>query len=167
MNHERFRLLAAVIAAHPDGQVVGRTRLQKTVKLLQRLGLPTDYDYMLHFYGPYSEGLQAEVGLLEVLGLVEEVERQAQNGLPYYVITSQSGAELPEIKERFGNAIQTMANADPVILEIAATYDTFRESGMTHNQALAATKKKKMAKCKNDNDNKALELLNTLHLPSS
>ena len=167
MNPERFRLLAAVVAAHPKGQVVGGTRLQKTVKLLQRLGLPTDYDYMLHFYGPYSEGLQAEVGLLEVLGLVEEVERHAQNGLPYYVINSKSGAELPEIMKKFEDAIQTMANADPVILEIAVTYDTFREGGMTHDQALEAVQKKKAAKCKNGNDDKALKLLETLNLPSS
>ncbi|MCK4856641.1 MAG: hypothetical protein KAT58_01615 [candidate division Zixibacteria bacterium] len=167
MNPERFRLLAAVIAAHPEGQVIGRTRLQKTVKLLQRLDLPTDYDYMLHFYGPYSEGLQAEVGLLELLGLVEESEQHAQDGRPYYVITSKPGAELEDIKAKFGHAVQMMVETDRVVLEIAATYDAFRESGMTHEQALAAVRHKKAAKCKNRNDDKALDLLKTLNLPSS
>ena len=62
---EKFRWLAAVVAAHPEHKVVGRTRLQKTVKLLQRLGAPLDYDYTIHFYGPYSEGVQADIGLLE------------------------------------------------------------------------------------------------------
>ena len=47
---EKFRWLAAVIAAHPGHKVVGRTRLQKTVKLLKQLGAPLDYDYMIHFY---------------------------------------------------------------------------------------------------------------------
>jgi hypothetical protein len=37
MDVEQERLLAAVIAAHKDRQVTGRTRLQKTIKLLQRL----------------------------------------------------------------------------------------------------------------------------------
>lgn len=67
---EKFLWLAAVIAAHPEHKVVGRTRLQKTVKLLQRLGAPMDYDYMIHFYGPYSEGVQADIGLLEAFGFV-------------------------------------------------------------------------------------------------
>lgn len=52
---ERFRWLAGAIAAHKDRKVVGRTRLQKEIKLLQRLGFPTEYSYTLFFYGPYSE----------------------------------------------------------------------------------------------------------------
>ena len=42
MKTGNFWWLAGVIAAHDGRRVVGRTRLQKTVKLLQRLGLPTD-----------------------------------------------------------------------------------------------------------------------------
>lgn len=64
---ERFQWLAAVIAAHPEHKVIGRTRLQKTVKLLQRLGVPTRFGYKLHHYGPYSEDLQSEIGLLQIL----------------------------------------------------------------------------------------------------
>jgi len=55
---ERFQWLAAIIAAHPGNKVIGRTRLQKTVKLLQRLGVTTDFTYKLHHYGPYNEDLQ-------------------------------------------------------------------------------------------------------------
>ncbi len=61
---ERFRWLAGVIAAHSSGQVHGRTRPQKTIRLLQRAGLPSDYRYKLFFYGPYTHGLHAELGLL-------------------------------------------------------------------------------------------------------
>jgi len=46
---ENWRWLAAVIAAHPNHEVYGRTRLQKTVWLLQSMGMPTDYVYSLHF----------------------------------------------------------------------------------------------------------------------
>ncbi|HHL39548.1 MAG TPA: hypothetical protein ENJ37_03480 [Deltaproteobacteria bacterium] len=162
MNPERFRLLAAVIAAHPGRQVIGRTRLQKTIKLLQRIGLPTDYDYMLHFYGPYSDGLQAEIGLLEHLGLVEEKSCLSADDRPYYVIKSKPEAALKEVEEKFGDAIKLMAQADPVVLELAATYDAFREAGMTHEQALANIRRKKGAKCENKNEEKALELLEKL-----
>ena len=79
---ESFRWLAGVIAAHPDQQVVGRTRLQKEIKLLQRLGLPTDYSYSTHFYGPYSEELQAEIGLLESIGIVTEEEHTSRDDTP-------------------------------------------------------------------------------------
>lgn len=83
---ERFQFLAGVIAAHHDHQIIGRTRLQKTVRLLQRLGAPLDYDYMLYFYGPYSEGLQAEIGILENLKLVEEKPVQKDGQPSYYIL---------------------------------------------------------------------------------
>ena len=37
---EKFRWLAGVIAAHGDRKVFGRTRLHKTIKLLQARGSP-------------------------------------------------------------------------------------------------------------------------------
>ncbi len=159
MTTERFRLLAAVVAAHPDGRVAGRTRLQKTVKLLQRLGLSTDYGYMLHFYGPYSEGLQAEVGLLEVMGLVEESRQSGQDGRQYYIVTAKPGAELVEVNREYKDAIQTMADAEWEVLEIAATYDAFREIGMPHEQALEAVRRKKAKICTDQRVQEALELL--------
>ena len=52
MRTGNFWWLAAVVAAHDERRGVGRSRRQKTVKLLQRLGLPTDYLYTMFFYGP-------------------------------------------------------------------------------------------------------------------
>jgi len=164
MKLERFELLAAVIAAHPERKVVGRTRLQKTVKLLQRLGLGTDYDYMLYFYGPYSESLQAEIGVLEQMGLIREEGSFSWNGRPYYILRAKEEAESYEVTEKFGKAIQIMSKAELVVLELAATYDAFRETGMTHEQALIALRLKKGAKCENGNEEKALELLGNLGL---
>ena len=93
---ERFRWLAAAIAAHKDRKVVGRTRLQKEIKLLQRLGYPTEYSYTLFFYGPYSEGLHAEVRFLQAFGLVTEEERSSQQGDTYFVLTASPDAVMPE-----------------------------------------------------------------------
>ncbi len=70
MSIENYRWLAALVAAHPERKVFGRTRLQKEVKLLQRLGFPTDYSYTIHFYGPYSESLQGDIGLLDAFDFV-------------------------------------------------------------------------------------------------
>src|SRR5262245_58810268 len=96
---EQFRWLGGVIAAHEGRKVVGRTRLQKTIYLLQRKGLPTDFDYSLHFYGPYSEGLNTGLSLVKQLGLVTE-EAKAGSENDYYVFQADREAELPEM-ERF------------------------------------------------------------------
>lgn len=98
MKPEQFRWLAGVIAAFPGRRVVGRTRLQKTVKLLQRLGLPTDYSYTIHFYGPYSEGVNSDLRLLEQLKLVHEQSFASTEGIPYCILTATQEAILPEMQ---------------------------------------------------------------------
>ncbi len=162
---ERFRWLAALVAAHPDGKIVGRTRLQKEVKLLQRLGFPTDYAYTIHFYGPYSEGLHADIGLLESLGLVKEEACASRKGDPYYVLNAQADAAMPEISE-FQPVIDKLDKADSVILELAATYDMFRAMGSPHNEALERLRRKKGQKCEQGREATALKLLAELGLPN-
>ena len=164
---EKYRCLAAVIAAHPGRQMVGRTRLQKTVKLLQRLGAPMDYDYMIHFYGPYSEGVQSDIGLLEKLGLVKEEVRQAQDGSPYFILQATDEAkEFANVNEleEFRPAIEIMSETDSVVLELAATYDAFLESGDDHGTATARVRRKKGTKCDDGRLAEALKLLKKLGL---
>lgn len=167
---EKFRWLAAVIAAHPDHRVIGRTRLQKTVRLLQRLGAPLEYDYMIHFYGPYSEGVQADIGLLERIGLVQETERTAQDGSTYFVLEATEPARKLAIYsevQKFRKPIQILSNCDAVVLELAATYDAFRELGENHKTALTRLKRKKGSKCEKGRTEKALQLLGELGLKNS
>ena len=143
---ERFRWLAAAIAAHPDRRIVGRTRLQKEIRLLQRLGYPTEYHYKLHFYGPYSEGLHSEIGLLESLGLIEEQEQRAADGAPYFILQATPEADLLGI-EAYQPFIDIMAESDATVLELAATYDMFRHMGSSHQDALVRLRRKKGSKC--------------------
>jgi uncharacterized protein len=166
MELEQERLLAAVIAAHENHRVVGRTRLQKTIKLLQRLGLPTDYGYMNFFYGPYSEAVQADIRLLEHMGLVREAPHTGRDNQSYYIFEAAPTATLSEV-EPWQNAIDRMSRADPVVLELAATYDAFREMGSNHDEALARLRHKKGPKCDGGNLQAALGLLVDLGLPAS
>ena len=163
---EGFRWLAGAIAAHKDRKVIGRTRLQKEIKLLQRLGFPTEYSYTLFFYGPYSEGLQADIGFLQAFGLVTEEERSSQQGDRYFVLTASPDAVMPET-EPFRRYIELMQDADPVVLELAATYDMFRTMKSDHEDAMMRLRRKKGSKCDNGSDLRALELLRKLGLPSS
>jgi|SRR5579871_42593 len=163
MSQEPFRWLAAVIAAHPKHTVYGRTRLQKTVKLLQRLGLPTDYSYSMNFYGPYSEDVQSDIRLLERIGLVAE-EQKEMDAAQLYVICAEEAAILQEV-EQFQPYINTMDRADPIVLELAATYDAFRERGLSHEESLDRLRQKKGEKVNGGREQAALELLSTLGLP--
>jgi uncharacterized protein len=156
--------LAAVVAAHEGRQVVGRTRLQKTVKLLQRLGLPTDYLYTIFFYGPYSEGVFRDIQLLGQMGLITEEERSSPEGsAPYFVLRAAEQAAMPEL-ERWAPAVRRMEQADLVVLELAATYDAFREMGSDHAEALARLRHKKPSKCSEEREGRALDLLRELGL---
>jgi hypothetical protein len=164
MRFENYHWAASVIAAHPNHEVYGRTRLQKTVKLLQRLGMPSDYSFQIHFYGPYSETLQSDIALIEELGLGVEECKPARDGSFYYLLRSepfQPGPDLgPWIKP-----LQLMANADLIVLELAATYDAFREQGASHEEAMKRLRVKKGKKCEEGREDYALSLLSGLGLP--
>jgi len=50
---------------------VGKTFIQKSIYLLQEgLKENLDYDYKLHFYGPFSQELADDIDTLEDLGLI-------------------------------------------------------------------------------------------------
>ena len=164
MKPERFRLLAAVVAAHPDRLVFGLTRLQCTILLLQGAGLSTDYGYTTHFHSPYSEGLHAEIGLLEHMGLVKvQFQRSTENGA-CYVVEAKSKAALKEVEEQFRDAIQLTAQSDREVLELAATYVAFREKGVTHDEALAVIRRRKGAERVAKKEKSIFELLDKLGL---
>jgi uncharacterized protein YwgA len=161
MHTERFMWLAGVIAAHRGKKLAGRTRLQKTVTLLQRLGLPTDYEYQHHFYGPYSEGVQADIALLEAQRFISERKEAAG-----YVFEANQDAEFPDMRP-YKKYIDILSKTDKSILELAATYDSFREIGGPHEQAAARLRAKKPDKWSAERERVALDLLRTLGLPSS
>lgn len=160
---EQFRWLAGVIAAHPGRKIFGRTRLQKTIYLLQRKGLPTDFSYSLHFYGPYSDGINTGLRLVKQLELVTEEPRKGQDN-EYYVFQASPEAALQEMRPYLADLGRIQAAGD-VALELAATYDAFREMGYSHPEALEWLRQKKGAKCTPDNVDKALALLGQLGLP--
>ena len=158
MPMEKFRILASVIHAHDDHTVTGRVRLQKTVRLLQRMGLPTDYGFRLHFHGPYSEDAQADVALLESLGIVTE-----SHGDQGYVYTAIDSALLADLGV-FQYAVDRMQAEDAVCLELAATYDAYREMGQDHAGALESMRRKKSRKWTQGCEDRALALLEEFSL---
>lgn len=165
MTPEKFRWLAGVIAAHSDRRVESK-QLQMTILLLQQCGLPTDYGYRTFFNGPYSDGLRADVRLLEHFGLVEISREHGESDGPFwYVFTAAPEAELAEI-EQFKPRIELLKGTDPDILEVAATYAALRARGDNHDDALWRTKFKKTRQSEGQNVEEALKLLKNLGLPT-
>jgi uncharacterized protein len=163
MEKEHFRWVAGLIAAHPDRKVVGRTRVQKTVYLLQRKGFPTALSYSLHFYGPYSTGLNSELRVVEQLGLVKEERIERQQDSEYYVFRASPEAELPEMAPWLP-ILAPIRDAGDIPLELATTYDAFREMGYSKVQAMERLRMKKGDKCTPENVEGAMSLLRQLGL---
>ena len=80
--------------------------------------------------------------MLEAIGLIEETSDGSVDGNPYYILNASSKTELPEI-EQFRDEIDRLADAPAVELELAATYDAFRETGSDHDDALERVRRKK------------------------
>ena len=53
------------------GKSPGKKTLQKLVFLIEQKGIGLNYDYGLHFYGPYSAALDAATAFLSADGVVE------------------------------------------------------------------------------------------------
>src|SRR5438309_4081405 len=61
------RLLVSALATHIVGQrpLPGKKAFQKLFYLLEKAGVPTDLDFSMHYYGPYSFALADEMFELE------------------------------------------------------------------------------------------------------
>lgn len=107
----------ASIVAHV-GELVGRTKLQKTAALLELTGLGAGFKFSYHHYGPYSEQLATAADRAVLLGLVEETPRRAAWGGHYSIFST---AKKPEVNDAKARLIEIAARANAVALELAVT----------------------------------------------
>ena len=82
-------------------RIEGRKKLQKMVHILQSAGYTFEYPFSLHYHGPFSFELKAELDALCAEGIVREQHTVASgNDFPQYDF--QPGEKLPEILSRVG-----------------------------------------------------------------
>jgi uncharacterized protein YwgA len=159
------RWLAAIIAGHDNRTLYGRTRLQKTIWLLQAVGLPANYDFKIHHYGPYSEGLQADLSVVKAMGLVSEEHKDSRNGKEYSIFKADETAVLDELMA-FHEPLERIKEVeDHIVLELAATYGAYRGIGLNHDSAIKELIGKKGSKCTKECVASASKLLCDLKLP--
>jgi hypothetical protein len=126
---EREDIVAAVVAAG-GGTLIGRVRFQKTVYLLDRLGLNSGFGYEYHHYGPYSRDLDSATVDAKAFGLIrEEYNRRQSDGAMYSVFKLSPGAAVEEAaygnlrRERANELVQRFADTNVTVLELATTVD--------------------------------------------
>jgi uncharacterized protein YwgA len=125
-SHDRTSRIAGVASLVTELQtrgvrVRGRKALQKLLLFSQDLGWPTQFQFRLHLFGPYSDEVDAVTDLLEADGVLH---RTSQGDLE----TSEVGAPVaasfvPSTTSR--RAAARVANLfrddDPMTLELLAT----------------------------------------------
>lgn len=115
------------------GGIDSRKRLQKSIFLLQTLGLKFGAEYRLHYYGPYSDDVADAVGILDLDDVVREEASEGTFGRQFsYSITTEGAKRLRELEKtdkadaceemkRLDDKIHELRKLNPWTLELAAT----------------------------------------------
>ena len=93
---DQTELVVALIAAN-GGEIVGKTRLQKTFYLLDACGLDSGFEFDYHNFGPFSSDLAHETDAAISLELIGSKELPGFHEVPYTVFTSVPGVTVKDL----------------------------------------------------------------------
>lgn len=124
MSDIRSRILTpldrvAQVVSDAGGEIVGRTKLQKTTYLLSLAGFESGFRFSYKHYGPFSEELAEASELAAAFGVIAEAKSQASWGGTYSVYSAKK-EKTSDLPARVRLA-QEAAHSDAVLLELAAT----------------------------------------------
>jgi uncharacterized protein YwgA len=154
-----------------NGEIVGKVRLQKTVYLLDQVGLESGFSYEYHHYGPYSAELARSVDDSVFLNEITEQVKRRVDGVPYSVFRlPERDTDKPTrmvgglSTDQAAGAIKAMQGQDTTVLELASTIHwlTSVEGLKNWHKELV---RRKGVKASESRIEKAVELLSQLGLP--
>lgn len=167
---EREDIVAALVAAAPDRQLISRVRFQKTAYLLERLGLGRGLSFEYHHYGPYSRELDNAIGDAQAFGLVrEEFGHRKSDGAMFSIFKLEEGQSPKDEaygelgRNRASEFVSRFANTNVTVLELAATVDWLWRYEKVANWRAEITKRKGK-KVLGGRLDKAVDLLQSLGL---
>lgn len=145
------------------GQLVGKTRLQKTVFLLEAKGVGIGFDFDYHNYGPFSSDVAFAADDAEALGFIETKTNFGAHEVPYTIFTSTDAAPTFDDKasETRRLALEMMGRYSALVLELAATAKYLEEHGYPENQ-WEELERRKPLKATPERIKKAKDLLGSL-----
>lgn len=117
----------AEVVALSGGELVGKTRLQKSVYFLEARGVGYGFDFSYHYYGPYSEELSeasTDASALDYLSFEWKAGKH-----PYAVYRANVNAEVSDLNKRREQILGVLKGYDPIVLELAATADFLKAAG--------------------------------------
>jgi len=147
---------AADIVRDAGGKIIGRTRLQKIAYFLELAGVGDGFAFRYRHFGPYSEELASASRHAALLDLIDEVEQLTQWGGVYSVYTSLAQKELTSSSSARRELASKAAEADSVVLELAATAAFLHSQGEADAWAETARRKPEKATHERLNEAKAL-----------
>lgn len=119
--------LVVDIVALAGGHLVGRTRMQKTIYLLDVLGLGSGASYYYYNFGPFSDEIADGISDSKFRGaLVEQTEHRMSDGSPFSIFrTNKSAEQVHEVgtlpAHQVKGTLQQFASYNSTVLELAAT----------------------------------------------
>lgn len=154
-------VIASVVALN-GGKLVGKTRLQKVVFLLDHCGLKSGFEFDYHNFGPFSAELAEAADFARAEGRVRVRERPGFHEVPYSEFTTSEKAP-----KRVGGLdsktvqlhLQKMEQFSAVELELAATIAYLKDFGVTTKQVDQVVEKLKPLKATAERLKKAHTLL--------
>lgn len=131
--------VAQVVAA-AGGELVGRTRLHKTICLLELAGKGDGFNFIYKHYGPYSEDLATFVKAARFYERLIEEEKFAEWGGKYSIFTTNE--QLSEDADQTRVKLIRTANDAPLkALELAVTAAFLKSNGIENPWQETASRK--------------------------
>ena len=162
---DQFDYVGALVQLN-EGKIIGKTRLQKTVFLLESKKLGNDFDFDYHNFGPFSSELAFAVDGAEFLGYLETEEHHGHHSIPYVIFKSTDKApkfENDDLLEERRNVLATIRDYTPLQLEIAATAIYLKGNGYP-DTSWQEVKNRKPLKAKDNTIDAAKVLVEELRL---
>ncbi|MEZ5786115.1 MAG: hypothetical protein R3D62_06505 [Xanthobacteraceae bacterium] len=164
----REDVVAAVVEV-AGGRLTGRVRLQKTVYLLDQLGLNSGFSYEYYHYGPYASDLDNAMADARAFGLIEEdFGHRVSDGAMYSIFQLKSPPKQEVFadqlnRERAKKLVGLFARTNITVLELAATIDWLWRKEGSDDWRREITRRKGV-KVQGGRLDKAVELLNKIGL---
>ena len=141
-------------------------RLQKSVYLLDQLGLGSGFKFNYHHYGPYSRDLDNATADAKAFGLIDEnLAHRESDGALYSIFrlkdvaSAQTHAYGKLGAQKAEELVKTFARTNVTVLELAATIDWLWRFEAHRDDWHNEIAKRKPVKVKNGRLQKAVELL--------
>ena len=103
----------------------GKIKIQKILYFLQEaIGLPLQYRFRMHHYGPFSEDIENDISVLQAIGSIKVVPDQEGYG---YHVTPTSEEKIPwdneiqKSKEKITQVVNLLKELEARDLELYAT----------------------------------------------